>query len=789
MRRKWRWFWDLSTKQRIAVALVPIILILTIIPLITYAFLYRDISDPERLMNRNNTGVELTDIHGEVFYSTGSNKALKRLNLEEISDSTKQALVSSEDKDFYKHSGVSLRGLLAALYANVMSRDATAYGGSTLTQQLVKNTLLSSNKNVFRKYQEFTMAIAVDRRYSKDEILDMYLNSVYYGEGAFGIDEAAHTYFGKEAKDLNLAESSMLIGILPAPSAYSPISGNLEKAKTQQERVLRRMVEDGKITNEQKTEAQNTQLAYAAVEEKKPLVAPHFAQMVIAELDKKYGEEAVKRSGYKVKTTLDLSWQKQAEQNVADQTRLNSARGGRNAALVAIDPKTNEIRALVGSSDYNNPTFGQVNMATTPRQPGSSFKPIYFAEALAERKITPATIIEDKATDFSGYKPHNYDYRYRGDITIRNSLAQSLNIPAVVVMQKIGVQHALTAAKQMGITTLNRPANEYGLALALGAGEAKPLEMTNAYAAFANGGRQSEPTTIQSIQSKYNDVLYTHRAKMKQVQSEQASYLLSSILSDNAARSPTFGSSLNIAGRTVAVKTGSTDNNHDAWTIGYTPSLAVGVWVGNNENEAMNAGGSSLAGPIWRKSLTAFLGDSAREEFAQPGGIASVKVCKSNGLRATGNATNTYQEYFMSGTLPTGTCGSNETRQTTPTQQPQTEVEEPTPTVVKDSDNDGVKDDKDLCPNTPPGTKVSSNGCPLVTTPVEPDEPADADNDGVADVNDRCPNTPVGTRVDARGCPLTTTSPTPTEPTNPTPTPTPAPTPSPNGAIIRRILT
>lgn len=753
VRRRWHWFWRLSLRQKLLVIGLPIVALLIIVPLITYALLARDISDPERLMNRNNTGVELLDINDVAFYSSGTSKPLKRLQLSEISTVTTDALVSSEDKDFYKHSGVSIRGLIAALYANVASRDATAYGGSTLTQQLVKNTLLSSNKNFFRKYQEVAMAIAVDRQYSKAEILDLYINSVYFGEGAFGIDEAAKTYFGKEAKDLTLAEASMLIGVLPAPSAYSPINGDPEKAKVQQERVLRRMVEDRKITEAQKQEALAVQLTYAPVEAESISKAPHFVEMVVAELEKKYGEETVKRSGYRVKTTLNIAWQEQAEQIVRDQTAINARSGGRNAAMVAIDPKNGEIRALVGSADYSNEQFGKFNVAISPRQPGSSFKPIYFTEALNQRLITPATIMKDEASDFGGYKPDNFDFRFRGDITIRNALAQSLNIPAVKVMDELGISNAIETAQRMGINTITKE-QDYGLSLALGAAEATPLAMTNAYAAFAAGGQQYEPTTIRQIENKYGENMYTNNIRPKRVQSEQASYLISNILSDNSARAPTFGSSLNIAGRPAAVKTGSTDNNHDAWTIGYTPSLAIGVWVGNNENEAMSSGGSAMAGPIWRKSMTTFLGDTRVEEFPRPGGIVEIAICKSNGLRATGSASNTYNEVFLSGTLPTGSCNAA----------PQTEDDDNEDNqqnqASKDTDGDGVKDNKDLCPNTPSGTTVTENGCPRQTTrPVDPDEPVDEDADGVADDVDDCQGTPTGIEVDDTGCPVADTPP------------------------------
>ena len=718
----------MSRRKKILVIATPIAAFLILTPIITYLVLLRDISDPERLMNRNNTGVQFVDKNDEVFFSTGSNKALKRLTLAEISDNTEKALISSEDKDFYEHEGFSIKGILGAVFNNVTGGVG---GGSTLTQQLVKNTLLSSEQSFLRKYQELFMSVAVEQQYTKDEILDMYLNSVYYGEGAFGIDEAARVYFNKPASELSLAESSMLIGVLPAPGAYSPINGDPVKAKQRQTYVLKQMVEDGTITDAERDAALAQQLTYAEVKPVEYPHAPHFTEMVLEELTDRYGEERVKRSGYRIKTTLDLSWQKQAEQIVTDQIAISTAGGGRNAALVAIDPKTGSVRALIGSADYNNTTFGKVNMATSARQPGSSFKPIYYTEAINQRLVTAATVMDDKAKDYGGYKPNNYDFRFRGKITIRNALAQSLNIPAVDVMQKLGVDEAVAKAREMGLTTINDK-TDYGLSLALGAAEVKPIEMANAYAAFANGGRQYEAHLIDEIENKYGERIFRHESKSKRVQSTEASFIISDILSDNTARAPTFGSSLNIPGRKVAVKTGSTDDNRDAWTNGYTPSVAVAVWVGNNENEVMSSGGSAMAGPIWRKSITAFLGDTTVESFAQPSTVAHSPACTVSG--------GSYEEYFMSGTVPSQTCVKKE--------EPKEEPKQDEP-VVKDTDSDGVTDDKDKCANTPVGTEVDDEGCPVVT-----EEPVDTDADGVLDEDDQCPATPPGVEVDDEGCPI-----------------------------------
>lgn len=417
------WWKRLSWKRRLIVIALPILGLAILIPILTYAYYAQDISDPERLMNRNQTGVVLMDKDGQEFYRTGTAENRKLVKLDAISDTTEKALLSSEDKNFYEHGGVSITSLLAALYANALNKDATAYGGSTLTQQLVKNTLLSSNKSFLRKYQELFMSMAVERQYSKDEILEMYLNSAFFGGSSFGIEDAAKNYFNKTPGELTLAESSMLIGILPSPNAYSPINGNAEYAKQRQAYVLKRMVEDKYITQAEADAATATQLAYASPEQTEQTHAPHFAEMVIDELYEKYGEETVIRSGFRVKTTLDLDWQKQAESIVAAQSAINARGKGDSAALVAIDPKTGEIRALVGSPDYNNAEFGKINFATNARQPGSSFKPIYFTKALDEKLITPATIIRDEKTTFGTWTPNNYDFRFRGDITVRNALA------------------------------------------------------------------------------------------------------------------------------------------------------------------------------------------------------------------------------------------------------------------------------------------------------------------------------------------------------------------------------
>jgi penicillin-binding protein 1A len=718
-KRRWPWFTGLTRKKKIAVIAIPILAFLILVPLFTYLYYANDISDQERLMNRNNTGVALLDKNGEVFYSIGRANPHELLPLDQISDTTEKALLASEDKDFYNHSGFSVISIVKALYANVAARDATGYGGSTLTQQLAKNTLLTANQTFLRKYQELAVSVAIEQQYTKDEILDMYLNSVYFGENSFGIKDAAKTYFNKAPKDLTLAESSMLVGVLPAPSAYSPISGSVEYAKERQETVLKRMVNNKFITEAEKQAAMAEELAYSTEASTANSVAPHFAEMVIEELNKKYGEERVARSGYQVQTTLDPTMQKQLSESVDANIRFIERNGGSNASAVAIDPTTGAIRALVGSADWTNEEWGKVNMVTTPRQPGSSFKPIYYAEALAQGVITPATILGDVPTDFNGYKPLNANRTFSGDVTVRQALSRSLNIPAVKVMQKLSVEESMIAAKRMGIDLDDK--TDYGLSLALGSVEASLLQMTNAYAAFANQGKQFEPTSIAKISDKFDKTIFTAKTTSKEVQTPQGSYLISSILSDPNARAPIFGSSLTVRGRTAAVKTGTTDNSRDAWTVGYTPQLAVGVWVGNNNNETMLNGGSGMAGPIWVRAMQNLLADQPNAAFPIPSGVVQKPVCMGTGALANTAGSGTFNEYFLGSALPKETCTSKskaqeeaeKKKQEQDEKKKQEEAEKAAEEAAKAAEEAAAEEEE----NTPPTDSGADGGTTTPTTP------------------------------------------------------------------------
>lgn len=670
--------------KKIFIVVWPIAILLIFVAVVTTIVFASALGSKESLMNRNHTGVTLTDRNDKVFYEFDNARSDTYVPLSDIALFVQKAVVSSEDKDFYKHPGFSIVGIGNAIYQNII-RAGGGGGGSTITQQLVTSAMLSKDdRSPLRKYQELILSLEVERRYSKNEILEMYLNSVYFGEGAFGIEDAAQTYFGKSAKDLDNAQAAILIGLLPAPSAYSPISGSMDMAKARQKYVLNRMKQDGVINADQEKAAIAEELTFQKPAED-TTQAPHFALMVKQWLEEKYGEEQVARSGYKVKTTLDLNDQSMTEAAVKKQVDKLSSSNVTNGAAVIIDPKSGDVLALVGSADWNNETNGKLNMATATRQPGSSFKPFVYGTGIQNREMTAATIFADVAKDFGGYKPKDYDGRYRGDVTLRRALANSLNIPAVEAMQTTGIDAVIQNAKKAGLTTLDKTADEYGLPLALGSGQARLTEMTNAYAAFANEGKKNDLQLVISITDKNDKQIYKQQIKSTDVWSPGTAYIVSSILSDNSARAETFGSSLTVASnRPVAVKTGTTEDYRDAWTIGYTPSLAVGVWIGNNDNAPMSSvAGSSGAAPIWVSLMRQILQGSDIEKFTQPSTVVSRDVCSDNGALAQNAGDNTYTEYFLSGTLPTATCNESKKEQEKPSQnQSQQNQDKPKDTTV-----------------------------------------------------------------------------------------------------------
>ncbi|NOX64004.1 MAG: PBP1A family penicillin-binding protein [Chloroflexi bacterium] len=618
--------------------------------LLAYARIAASLPPPQELQDRANTfkTTSIYDRNGhllyEIFPQTGGRRTVQPLG--SISPYLINATLATEDPNFYRHPGVDPLGVLRALYY-IVQPDEQPRGGSGIPQQLVKLTFLSPEKTLSRKLKEAILAIEVSRRYTKDEILEIYLNHIYYGNLAYGAEAAAQTYFRKPATDLTLAEASLLAGIPQAPAIYDPYT-NWEIVRGRQADVLRLMVQYGFVTPQ---EADQAWLEWEGKDPKdilapfgRGLIAPHFALMVRAQLEDAYGKEVVARGGLRVITTLDMRLQRLAEDAVREGMAKLEGRRARNAALVALDPATGEILAMVGSPDFENDEIdGQVNMATSPRQTGSVIKPLTYVATFEKPDDywTPATIILDEPTEFPDgpgrppYKPKNYDGRFHGPVSVRSALANSYNIPAVKALQHAGIPALLDVASRLGITTLTRP--DYGLSLTLGGGEVSLEEMTAAFAAFANGGYRVEPHAILRVEDEKGDLLETHeRPVLRRAITPEHAYLITSILSDREARRPAFGrlaKRLELPGRPAAAKTGTTDDWRDGWTIGYTPQLVAGVWVGNADNSPMSndMSGATTAAPIWNQFMREAHKTWPVMDFARPEGVVEIEICAETG--------------------------------------------------------------------------------------------------------------------------------------------------------------
>ncbi len=624
--------------------------------LVAIWFFTKDLPSPKFLDNRSLAQTtKIYDRNNQLLFNVYTNENRTLVPLSEIGDNLKHATIAIEDKDFYKHKGFDIYGILRAFSKTVFGQEVQ--GGSTITQQLVKGVFLSPERTVSRKAKELYLAFRVEMAFPKDKILEMYLNQVPYGGTAFGVEAAAEQYFGKNVKDLDLAESALLAGLPQAPSYYSPF-GDPTRAKARQKQVLNRMVQDGYIKREEAEKALAEQLVY-----KSALVnirAPHFVMFVRQYLADKYGETYAAQGGLKVTTTLDLNLQEKVQKIVTDNIdKLKSFNVGNGAAVVT-KPKTGEILAMVGSRDFFDTEHdGNVNVTISPRQPGSSIKPINYATALEHKLITPATIILDVPTTFGGippYHPVNYDGRFHGAVSVRNALGNSFNIPAVKVLALNGLDAMIKQSTDMGITTFVDP-SRYGLSLTLGGAEVKMVDMATAFGVFANSGERVDLNPVLKVEDGHGRVLEELKDHPgKKVLSPQASYLISSILSDNGARSMAFGpaSQLVVKGKTVAVKTGTTDDKRDNWTIGYTPNYLVATWVGNNDNKPMNpaiTSGVTGATPIWNQIITEVLHDKVNESFKTPTGISAVAICSTTGGQKNDACSNRV-EYFIAGTEP-----------------------------------------------------------------------------------------------------------------------------------------
>lgn len=593
-----------KSKETILKITLPIILALS---LLTY--LYWDLPLPTQLTSesKNPVSTKIFDRNGKLLHEIFEEKKRTPIKIEELPPYVKQSTIAIEDKDFYKHHGFSPWGMARAIYK--ITSKQNLQGGSTITQQLVKTTLLTPERTLKRKIREFTLSLIVETLYPKDKILEMYLNNVPYGGTAWGIEAASQNYFGKPAKDLTLAEVSLLAGLPQAPTRFSPFGANPALAKERQAQVLRRMAQDNYITKEQATAAQEEKLIFAKQENIK---APHFSLYVKELLVEKYGEHQVERNGLRVTTTIDLNIQDHAQQVVKEEIeKLKKSQVGNGAAIVTI-PKTGEILAMVGSKDYfAQDEDGKVNVTTRPRQPGSSIKPLNYALAIETGKATAATPLADIPTCFQVagqplYCPVNYDANFHGLTQARFALGNSYNIPAVRVLTLNSVQTFVEFAQEMGLTTLQDP-SKYGLSLTLGGGEVKMVDMAQAFGVFANSGIKQDLVAILKVEDWKGNILEeTKIEEGDRVLSQGTSYIISHILLDNNARSTAFGTSsyLNVSGHPeISVKTGTTNDKRDNWTIGYTPETTVVVWVGNNDNTPMStiASGITGASPIWNR--------------------------------------------------------------------------------------------------------------------------------------------------------------------------------------------
>lgn len=552
----------------------------------------------------------------------------------------KEAAIAIEDDKFYSHQGVRPKAILRALIYNQIPGRGTQ-GGSTITQQVIKMTLLTNDKNIVRKIKEAFLAIKLEQKLTKDEILTAYLNVVPYGGTLYGVEEASRSFFGKSVQDVTLAEAAYLASIPNAPTLYSPYGKNRARLDDRKNYTLTRMHELGFISETEMIEAQKTVVEFKPQKENYAK-ALHFVQYIREYLEKQYGKDTVENGGLKVISTLDYTIQQVAEETaLANALKNQEQYKAENQAVVAIDPKTGHILAMVGSRNYSDTEIdGAFNVALAKRQPGSAFKPFIYAEAFKQGYL-PETVVFDVRTQFQSncpalsftsagdcYAPENYDATYKGPIALRNALAESRNIPAVKLLYLVGVENALKLAKEMGITTLGT-GNQYGLTLVLGGGEVSLLEMTSAYGVFAQSGIYNTPTGIIRVEDKDGKILEEWKENSKQILDKNVALMVNDVLKDNTARTPLFGANsfFFFGNRDAAGKSGTTNNNRDAWIIGYTPNLVVGVWSGNNANTPM-AKGSSISGPTWRAVMDAGLQDLPVENFepyVQPEDFNSLK--------------------------------------------------------------------------------------------------------------------------------------------------------------------
>lgn len=655
---------------------------------LTYIYVIRDIPNPYELKNTKPPMTTIIrDRNGIVLYRVYNQANRVELPFAEIPDIVKNSTIAIEDANFYQHWGIDAKAIARAFLNNIKQDDMDLYqGASTIPQQLIKNRLLTSEKSYQRKLKEVVLALWTERIYSKQEILTMYLNTVGYGGPAYGIEAASQMYFNKAAKQLTLAEAAFLAGLPAAPTTFSPYGSAPQLGTLRQQQVLERMLKLGMINQEQYLSALNEKLALAP--QKINILAPHFVMYVRDELIKRFGEKAVEEGGYDVTTTLDINVQNKAEEIVSKNIEsIKNLYRINNAAAVITNPNSGEIIGMVGSVDYFDNKSGHFNAAIAKRQPGSSFKPVTYAYAF-DHGFTPSTSLLDAPVIYKTpgskevYAPVNYDGKFHGNVTVRSALANSFNIPAVKTLEKFGVDNVKDLGIQMGMKSLNE-APQVGLSLTLGGAEVTMLDMARTYGTIANYGIAKDLKPILSIkdvsQKDLTADFYKDQniALASQVQAEDknpldeksdqhvisplSAWWLIDILSDNIARLPAFGnySKLSVPGQKIAVKTGTSNNFRDNWTIGFSPDYLTAVWVGNNDGSYMNrnlVSGITGAAPIWHEIMSYLLKDVQAKEFPVPEGLVAVKVCAVNGLLTCSGCPQEKVEYFTADKIPTKQC-------------------------------------------------------------------------------------------------------------------------------------
>lgn len=644
---------------------VLLTVLFVLLPYNMWIFL-KSLPNPQLLTQRDlEVSTKIFDKNGRILYEIYADQNRTPVTLTNIPQNVINATIAIEDRDFYKHLGFSPRAMLRSTKEILINKRIQ--GGSTITQQLIKSALLTSDVNLLRKLKELILAFWAERLYSKEQILEMYFNQVPYGGTAWGIEAASQTYFKKSVNQLTLAESALLAGLPAAPSEYSPFGNHKEKAYIRQHEVLRRMEEDGVITKKEHIEALAEQIQFATP--RVTIRAPHFVMYIKELLEKRYGTRMVERGGLRVTTSLDLSLQEKIETIVSTHiNELTNLQVGNGAAIVT-NPKTGEIIAMVGSRDYFDASHdGNVNVTTSMQQPGSSIKVVTYAAAL-ESGMTAATLIDDSPISFSqiggpSYAPVNYDGKFHGLVPLRLALGNSYNIPAVKTLAKIGLPAMMEMAQKMGINSWKDP-SQYGLSLTLGGGEVTMLEMANVYGTLANNGSRVTLMPIRTVADYTGKIIDEYKPdKGAQAVSPEISFIMSNMLADNAARTQAFGpnSSLVIPNKTVSVKTGTTNDKRDNWTAGYTPSFATVVWVGNNDNSPMNpylTSGITGAAPIWHDIMVELLKNMPDEQMTKPENVLSLPCYFGR------------QEYFVKGTEPAnGRCAPIPTPSQSPTPTP-----------------------------------------------------------------------------------------------------------------------